>query len=433
MNEDYSGKTFTVVDCGFFLPVARRLAESGARVYFHNPAWQKAFPSINDGILGDGIRDIKCVPDLWDVKDQTDCYVFPDIQQPGLQEELRSQGKRVWGSARGMVLETDRLFFLKKLEELGLDVPPYDVITGVTNLGVYLKDKQDVFIKMSRWRGSWETKHWRSWKQDAHHLDNWAVRFGGIKDKVRFLCFAKIETDLEIGADTYCIDGQWPSQMLHGIEAKDCAYLSAVTQREAMPEQLLPIMEAFSPFLKEKRYRSQWSMEVRVGKKGNYFIDATCRGGLPSTDSQLIALENFADIIYHGANGDFVEPEYNCKFTAECMVSIKGESKSWETIDLPEALKPQLKLYDYCEVNGQPWFPADEDERAEIGWLVATGNTPTETAEAMNALADELPDGCNAAVESLADIIRQIESEKDSGISFTSQEMPDPEVVLEES
>lgn len=431
MSENLSGVTFCVVDHGFFLPVARRLAESGARVLYHNPSWQKAFPIINEGIIGEGFKDIEWCPDLWPVKHEVDCFVFPDIYHQGLQTELRSQGFPVWGSGDGMQLETNRTFFLTKLKELGLDVPEYEIVTGITNLRLFLQDKKDIYIKVSRWRGSWETRHWRSFKEDGHKLDNWAFKFGGVREHIRFICFPKIDTKLEIGCDTFNIHGQWPDLMLHGIEKKDEAYFSAVTKKSDMPEELTHIMDAFSEYLQKVEYRGAWSMEVRVTESEAFFIDATTRGGLPSTGSQLMAMTNFAKVVLAGAQGVLEQPEYNCQFTAECMVKISGDAGAWETIVVPDALKQNLKLADCCEVDGQVWFPSDENPICEIGWLVATGGTPTETFEQMNELADELPDGADAAVESLADIVREIEEEEKQGIHFTEQPLPDPEVVLQ--
>jgi hypothetical protein len=87
----------------------------------------------------------------------------------------------------------------------------------------------------------------------------------------------------------------------------------------------------------------------------------------------------------------------------------------------------------YCEVDGQPWFPPAEGNAEGLGWLVATGDTPIETAERMNELADMLPDGADASVEALADIIREVEEMESQGVHFTSAPMPDPEIVLEDS
>jgi hypothetical protein len=409
--------------------MARVLARSGARVYYNLPEDRR--DTLNDAIIGDGMEDVRCVNSLWDVKNITDCFVFPDIRRQEEQKELRDQGLAVWGSQKGMSLEQDRLFFLEKLEELGLDVPPYEVVKGVSNLGAFLKSKKDIWIKVSKWRGTWETFHWRSWGQDWNNIDIWAVKFGGLKEHITFICFPKIETDLEIGADTYNIGGQWPSQMLHGIERKDAAYFSSVTTKEDMPEQLIPIMDAFSPFLHEVGYRSQWSMEVRVTDEKNFFIDATTRGGLPSSATFLSA-KNVAEVIFEGAHGNFVEIDYGFLFSAECMVKIHGLPRTWETVELEPEVKEAMLLQNFCEVDGNIWLPADDDEAiTDIGWLCVTGNTPTEVAERMNELADMLPDGADAQVEALSDVIKEVEEEKSQGIFFTDIPMPDPEVVLE--
>lgn len=431
MSCDLSTKTALVRDGGSFVGVARRLAEEFGRVLYC-PHYRQNNPEVNEAIIGDGCGDVIHCDDLWIAKKKADVFVFPDIGFAGEQKELRSQGLPVWGGGGAMRLETDREFFLGKLKELGLDVAPHEIVVGVTALRAFLKDREDIFIKVSKFRKSWETYHWRTWKEDEHMLDVWAVRFGGARELIRFLCFEKIETTLEIGGDTYNIDGEWPKMMLHGLEHKDEAYFSAVTKRSEMPKELTQIMDKFSPFMGSVGARIQWSMEVRVSDKGNFFIDATIRGGLPSTASFLKA-KNVGQVIYHGAQGELVEIDYGFKFSAECMVKIKSADGAWGTVVLHDELKDAILLADCCEIDGQPWFPADDKAIEEIGWLCATGDSPTEVAKEMNRLADLLPDGADASVESLADIIREIEDEEEHGIPFTTQKMPSPEIVLETS
>jgi hypothetical protein len=431
MPEDFSSKTCLVFDHGFFLPLARRLAQSFGRVLYHTP-WEKAYPVLNEGIIGAGFGDIIRCNDFWPLKKSIDLFVFPDLYHAGLQAELRSQGCRVWGAGAGMKLELDREFFLKKLGELGLAVPPFKTIRGLSALADYLKDKKDQYIKVSLWRGSWETQHWRSWEEDAGRLDVWAVRLGGLKDHIPFLVFDPIKTKLEIGGDSYNVHGHWPANMLHGIEKKDEAYFAAVTPTREMPDELARVMEAFSPFLASAGYCCQWSMEVRVTDDEAFFIDATTRGGLPSTAS-FLAARNIPEILWHGADGELVEIDYGYKFSAECLVKIKGEPDAWASFLPPPELQPWLKLSDCCELDGKIWFPSDGPAIEEIGWLLAVGDTPAEVARTMNEHADLLPDGAGAGVEALADIFREIAAEEEAGIKFTDQEIPAPEIVLEAS
>jgi hypothetical protein len=431
VSEDLSNRCFCVFDhYGLFVGLGQRLAKSGARVLYCTPV--DRYDRITESVIGSGLEGVEWTEEFWGHINDIDCFVFPDIRHEELQGYLREQGHALWGSQDGMSLEQARMFFLIKLQELGLDVPPYETIKGVSNLGAYLKNKKDIWVKVSKWRGSFETTHWRSWDDDWTWLDALAVKFGGIKEQINFICFPKIETDLEIGADTYCIDGKWPSQMLHGIERKNKAYFSAVTEKSDMPEQLLPIMDAFSPYLKEVGYRNQWSMEVRVTEKENYFIDATTRGGLPSS-ATFLASKNAAEVIFYGAHGELVEVDYGFKFSAECAVELEDASDNWGTVKLTDEVRKALFVQQCCEVDGQFWFPPTGTASGHIGWLLSTGDSPTEVLKQMNALADELPDGADAQVEALADVIREIESEQEQGIKFTSAKIPDADIVLEKS
>ena len=283
------------------------MAQECKRVLFFNPD-RRSFPSIKQGTIGDGFDDIESTLDFWPMMGEIDLFCFPDIGNSGLQLHLESIGKAVWGSRRGDAIEIRRQYFLAMLKDLGLDVPKYEVVYGARALADYLRTREDQYIKVSRWRGDMETTHWRNWTHDSGWLDWMAVNLGPLKEKMVFIVFPAIDTPLEIGGDTFCIDGQWPDLMLNGLEHKDTTYFSAVTERGEMPSQLQDIIEAFSPFLEERRYRNQWSMEVRVKDDFAYFIDATCRGGMPSSASQQVLWSNFGEIVWVGAHGELVQP-----------------------------------------------------------------------------------------------------------------------------
>lgn len=427
--KDVSNVSALIVDHGLFLPLAHKLSETYKRVFYYT-FWEEGFPTLNKAIIGDGYDNLERVDDLWSVVPEIDLAVFPDIQHSGLQLHLEDNGIPVWGSRTGDSLELNRQLFLKTLNQVGLDVAPHVIAKGLTELRDILKDKEDCYLKISKFRGSLETTHWRSWKLDEPLLDLLAVRFGPAKEILPFLVFDAIDTPLEIGGDTYCVDGQWPKQMLHGVEWKDKSYFASVQKTEAMPEPIQDILEAFAPVLKKYRYRNQWSMEVRVTDDSSYFIDPTCRGGLPSTASQMELWSNFADIIWHGANGELVEPEPAAQFSAEAALLLKGDKHSWGVCEVPTELKQWMKLSGCCEIDGRICFPPDESHGEEIGWLVAIGNTPSETIDRIKQYAGMLPDGVSANVESLADVLKEIHTEEQSGIEFSEQIVPEPETVI---
>jgi len=427
--KEVSDLTVLVADGGLFLPFARRLAEDCKRVIFWNPD-RRAFPSIKQGCIGRGLPDIETTLDFWDVLDEIDLACFPDIGHSGLQGHLRDLGIPVWGAGRADRLELDRELFLDQLGELGLDVPEFEVVEGLDELRRYLEDKEDQYIKVSRWRGDLETTHWRNWKMDSGWLDWLAESLGPLKDEMRFLVFPNIDTPLEIGGDTYCVRGRWPRVMLNGLEHKDTTYFASVTQRGEMPDQIQEIMEAFGPLLVDAA--TQWSMEVRVKGEQAFFIDATVRGGMPSSASQQLLWTNFAEIIWAGANGELVEPIPDAKFSLECMVSAKSHKDCWDVVELPPELERWVRFSNCCMVDGCYTFPPDEFHHGDLGWLCAIGDTPRQVLDAAKGLADQLPDGLDANLENLTGLIKEIEEGEAKGIPLTPQPMPEPAEVIED-
>ncbi len=427
--KEVSDVTALVIDHGLFIGVARRLAKEYKRVLYFCPH-EVGFPTINGCIIGDGFPDIEKCNDIWADMPEVDLAVFPDIGFSGLQLELERQGIPVWGSRRADSLEIYRQKFHKILEETGLPVPEYTVVPGLEALSKHLRDKEDKYIKISKYRGSMETWHWRSWDLDEGKLPLLALKFGPAKELINFMVFDNIKTDVEIGSDTYTVDGQWPSLMLNGLEHKDKGYIGAVTKKEDMPRQLTAVLDAFGPILGNYRCRNQWSTEVRVQGDKGYFGDPTLRGGLPSTLSQLKAWSNFPEIVWRGAHGEMVNPEPSCKYTAECMITGKGKKDLWPVVELPKELEDHTMFSNCCMIDGRYVFPSDEDMGDDLGWMAATGDTLEELIDNLKGYADILPDGLDANTDSLVDLlVEAIKAEKE-GVEFGKQEIPEPETAL---
>lgn len=427
--KELSQVTAIVVDNELFQPIAHRLARDFRRVLYFTE-WEKA-RKIEDAVAGDGFPDIERCFDYWEVKDEVDLWVFPDVGYAGLQKELESQGRLVWGTRDAGRQETDRALFLKTLKRCGLNVPPHDVVMGLVALRKFLEDAEDVYIKISRYRGSFETSHFRNMKEDRGLLDLWGVKFGPVSEKIPFLVFHNIDTPLELGADLYRAGGKWPSLMLNGIEWKDRSYFAAVTKREDMPQQIQDVLECYGEVLDESRYAGQFSMEMRLKDEDGYFIDPTCRGGLPSTASQLTLWRNFSEIVYRGAQGEMVEPEAAAQFSAESIVTMKGDNNLWRTAEIPVKLDGHLLLAGCCMVDGVVAFAPDDDDT--VGWLVNTGDDQKAVILGMNELADELPDGMDANTECLAYVLKEIHEAEKQGVEFSNEPTPEPAVVFEEA
>lgn len=417
-----------VVDSGLFPHIAQCCAEQMQKVFYVGPT-ERVMPKLADAIVGDGFENIIRAPDLWSVKDQCDLFVFPDIHLAGEQRELVDQGYPVWGHHGADVLEHGKGKFLRTLKDLGMEMPPYVTITGHTALKEHLRDIEDVYIKVSRFRGDFETFHWRSWLLDETALDCIGYHFGPAKEMITFYVFDAIETPIEDGIDTWCIDGQWPKNVLHAMERKDKSLLGAIQRMEDVNEMVRGVNDKFGPVLAKYGYRGAFSTEVRLNDKA-YFIDASCRFGSPPSQLQTVLIKNLPDIIWRGANGEVVEPESPEPIGAQVLITADREKDEWLTFDMPTELRPYVKSAFSCEIDGVFRIAPNPLENW-AGWLVATGDSIEVVIDLLKQRKAMLPDGFDCDLTSLADLLRELKTAKAEGVEITEQALPEPSEVLE--
>lgn len=423
---------FRVCDHGLFMNIARRLARDAAKVTYWTPS-EKDFPTLRD-CLGDGFDDIERVSSMWTEKDSVDCWVFPDVGFSEEQNELLSQGKKVWGARYGDILEQARGVFLSALKETGLPVPEYTRVQGITKLKEHLHDKEDRWIKISRYRGDFETFHWRSWEEDENRLNYYAVQFGPFREQILFYVFNPIETDIEDGCDSWCINGAYPKLVIHGMECKDRAYLGAWQKYSDLPEEVRKVSDAFAPVLKEYGYQSFFSTEIRITKaRESFFIDPTCRAGSPPHQVMTEMIGNYAEVIWGGANGEMVEPYPAANFGAQAMVYLKRELKEWGAMRVTDELDRWFKPTGCVRLKDHLWFPPDPSSpQGEVGWLTGIGDLPDEPIRHLQHNIKLLPDGTSCDVKELATLIEEVNKAESAGMNFTKEPMPDPSIVLDE-
>jgi hypothetical protein len=420
--------TACVVDTGIFLHVARRLARDYKKVYYWTP-WETSFPKLKDAVLGDGYPDITTPESIEEVVDECDLFVFPDIGYGDLQVSLVERGKAVWGARQADELEALRGKFLKVLGTTELPVPKFKKVKGVTNLKLFLKEKENQFIKVSTYRGDFETFHFRSLEEDENVIDKWAVLLGPLKEMMSFFVFEPIDSDIEDGIDTWCIDGQWPETIIHGMECKDSAYIGTFQKMSDTPKEITCINEAFGPVLAGYGYRGAFSTEGRITKDGEtFFIDPTCRFPSPPSQCMCEMIGNFGQVIWEGANGICVEPEQKYKFGAQAI--FKVDRDEWGVFKISEELDPWVKIGFSCKVGENICVPPDPLGVEEIGWVVGCGDTIEEAIEHLRKNKDDMPDGCNVQFSSIADLLKEIQSAEEQGMKFADK-VPDPSTVIE--
>lgn len=421
-----SDLTICVVDHGLFLPVALRLGREAKKVYY-TAERESPFPSVHD-VIGDGFEEVERVQSIWDVHDEIDLFVFPDVGFSSLQKHLLKDGHPIWGGRDADSIETMRGKFLRILDQVGLPVPEFKAIRGMNWLRAYLAENDDVYIKISRYRGDWETFHWRTWELDHLELETRALRLGPWQEFITYYVFQPIDSKIEDGIDTFNIDGRWPELCIHGVECKDKAFIATFQKFADIPEEMRRVNEAFGPVLAGYGYRGFFSTEVRITEEGeSYFIDPTCRAGSPPHQVQSEMIGNYLEVIYSGANGAIAEPEPAAKFGVQAVVDIPGDDEDWRILSVEKELEPWIKPSMCSKVGTTLVFPPRTHK--EVCWLTATGNTIMEAIENLKEHAELLPDGVGCEFSDLAKLVQEIHDAEDKGMEFTDQPVPEPEEV----
>jgi len=424
-----------VVDYGTFISVAEKLAETMAKVYYHSP-YETEYQNVRNCIKGWGLDLVERLDEFLDpdILKTIDLFVFPDIGFGGLQRHLRSLGKAVWGHMGANDLELYRDLFLDVLKQVKLPIIHSERIVGMTALADYLKKNDNKWIKINRFRANMETWHHRDYRHSLRMLDSLAVIFGGAKEHVIFVVQDDIESEMEIGYDGWSIDGKFPPMSFQGYEKKNELYLGSVLSDDDLPDEIKTVNEALSPVLAEYGYRGWWATEIRVNGEP-YFIDPTPRMPGQTGEHQLETCTNIADVIWHGANGIIIKPDFKWKFAAEATLHYDLKSKDpsineeWKTLHLSPEARKWMKLYHYCKFDDVFHFAAEGTD--EIGVMIGVGNS---TEEAINHLKSNLKllKGLPVSAETagFVDLLESIKEAEKRGLKFGGK-IPKPETILQ--
>ena len=420
-----------VIDRGTFWPVAERLARDFKQVFYHWPNGESN-ECFDRGCRGDGHTDVTRISDFWKIKDQIDIFIFPDCDDAGLQLELKSQGFPVWGSKSSDAQEKMRGVWLKTCEKLGLPMPKTHIIKGLTNLRMFLREHEgETFhIKISKWRGSMETWCAKEPAANENKLDSLIPKFGPFKEQITFYVQEPVETDIEGGADTYFVNGDYPAKIILGYEKKGESYFATWKDRADMPPEIWKPSEIIAPLLASYGYCNTVSTEIRVKDDDSFLLDPCLRFPSPAGEEELEMYENLSEIMYQGARGKLIQPDMAAKFCGEAVIQYAGDRDGWKSIRVPEEVKQWVKLYACGYEDGAYHFPPAHEPEA-IGCIVGLGDTPVEVLDHLKEVRDALKDSSvDICIEPIASLFEEIEEAEKAGIPFTQKEMPEPADAL---
>lgn len=415
----YKSKSVAIVDNGLFFEIARTLARSFGKVYYTSP-WVSDYPTSYHTELGEGFAEIEHVDHIWEIIDDVDLFVFPDIYQGPLQEYLAGLGKRVWGSRNGDEIELYRVDAKKHFKELGIPQGPFEIVKGMSSLRKYIKSRGDekLWVKISRTRGDTETFSSEGYDLIKNRLDRLQAELGPVAEFREFVVEDDLPETCDLAIDTFCIDGEFPSVALLGNEQKDEGYVGVVKPWADMPAELVNIYEKLSPSLKKFQFRNFFASEVRVGKGEAYMTDPCCRAGSPIMELELNMISNLAEILWEGAVGVLINPVYVGKYGYEVLVYSEWVDKNPLRLDVPEKYREQVKVRYATQFPDGLWI-MPQNAGPLFGAIVAHGNSLEDCFAEAQEIAGQIKgiqvDSFTGSMEGLK---KNLESLEASGIHF---------------
>lgn len=429
--KDVSDLVACVIDRTTFFPVADRLARDMKKVYYCPPKGE-GFETVGHDSLGFNYPGVESIRDFWPIKDQIDLFVFPDCRDWGLQLELESQGFPVWGSKQAEDLESLRGLWLEVAQSVGLPMPHTEVVQGLEAAREYLYDHRDEkkYVKISRYRGDMETWCADDWLVTQNKLNFLANKWGGLAPTLTFYIQDDLDTEIEGGADSYFV-GDFPDEVIIGYEKKNMGYFGAVMPRADMAPEIWRPSELLAPVLKSFNYCNFFSTEVRLVDGESYLLDPCCRCPSPAGEEQLEMYDNFADIVWRGANGELVQPKWAANYCGEAVIQWTGDKEGPKAIRVPESIRQWTKLYACAYLDDAFHFPPTQDPEA-LGCIVGIGDTPTEVIDHLKEIREELSSQpVELRIEPMAELIVQIEEAKKLGIEFgDGEKLPEAGSVI---
>jgi len=362
---------------GAYIPVALALKDQFSKVYYHSVV-QNPFPKISTSVIGKGYDGIEVIDTFWDKLELFDIVIFPDIYFSDWGHALRKIGKLVWGGCQSEVLETNRKLFKDELKSVGLPIAKTQYIKGVDNLKKYLHNNSDKYLKVSFFRGEFETTHHINYNHSQVFLDELDYTSGPLGDELDFIVEDPIPSIAEIGSDGFSVNGMMPKNFVLGLEVKNCGFVGKAMDIVNSPSPITNVNNKFEPVLKKYNHTGFYSTEVRIGEDGNdYYIDPCMRAGSPPSNTYLTMISNWGDIITQGAQGKIVEPIFKYKYGCEIILKSNIVNKNFLPLVFPEKYENNIRLKGSFKKDGRYYiipFKNTGFDMVEFGSVVVCGD-----------------------------------------------------------
>jgi hypothetical protein len=138
---------------------------------------------------------------------------------------------------------------------------------------------------------------------------------------------------------------------------------------------------------------------------------------------------NLSQVIWAGANGRLLEPQYGYRFAASATLH-HADGEGWVNLRIPPNVRRWVKLNHYCEVDGM--FHVVPRHCDEVGVVLGAANTVEGAIEHLRRNFEALNnEPLSIEFENFADLLKEANEAQRQGVRFTSGPIPGPEIVLQ--
>jgi hypothetical protein len=412
-----STKTVLVIDKGLYLPLARKIGESAAKVKYYLQD-DKSYPDSPLRLIGTGFEEAERIykNDLPKAKNEADLICFFDTYDGAEADDLREKGHTVFACGqKAEQWELDRVFFMEQLAKLDIAFPFTYRAEGMDDAIEYLKGRKNKWLKTSYYRGDFETYHFRNMKHAESWLDDLRYRIGERAKTIEILIQDNLEAECEVGYDGFCIDGVLAENGLIGYEIKDKGYICRVTPET--PEIIKGINDKIAPLL--KRCRGHLSTEVRITKNGTpHFTDITPRAPSPPNELMCELYSSYTEDMLRIAEGNMPKMKERAEYGAEIILQSPWHEKHQIYVEFPDEISQWVKLKN-CMKNRKGHYCIPNGNGGYFGAVVAYADTVEKAMELCKERAGQIEAEELSYESNIFDKANeQIEGGKPFGIKF---------------
>jgi hypothetical protein len=144
-------------------------------------------------------------------------------------------------------------------------------------------------------------------------------------------------------------------------------------------------------------------------------------------------ISNIGEMIYHGAQGELVEPIFEAEYGIQVAVFHDHDEDLPKQFRIDPELRRWFKLMEFCKCGELYQIIPRPPFGQKIGWLVGIGDTIGEAADFVQDVAAQFKKyPFDIKLDCLPEAIKQAEAMEKEGMEFTDKPLPDPETIFEE-